>query len=190
MARARQHLKRQQARAEVALENRAEKKRRLIIIFFIQDPLTIRKERFEPFLAGVKVSFVFFDSDKRQSHTGARLAGWAASHKWIADRPRIVGEYGEKVLKQLDRLFCCVVAVFHLWRRLFKVTVGVFVRRAVKRAPKDKFALILKRALIGPAVLFVPWHNAPKADRRHLNDDRVYRYLSPIRKYEHISRRV
>lgn len=171
MARARQHLKRQQARAEVALENRAEKKRRLIIIFFIQDPLTIRKERFEPFLAGVKICFVFFDADKRQPHTGARLAGWAAPHKWVADRPRIVGKYGEKMLKQLDRLFCGVVTVFHLWRRLFKVTVGVFVRRAVQSAPKDKFALILKRALVRPAVLFVPWHNAPKTDRRHLKDN-------------------
>ena len=91
MVRCRHSLKKQHARAEVACVARAEKRRALIIIFFKFTPLTIRKERLQPFLARVKIRFVFFDSDKRQTKTGARLTGRTATHEGIAYRPRVVG---------------------------------------------------------------------------------------------------
>ena len=191
MARCRQHLNKQHARAEVACVARAEKRRALIIIFFKFTPLTIRKERFESFLAGVKINVVFFDADKIESQTGARLTGATATHEGIADRPRVVWQDAEKILQQLDRLFCRVVAVFHLRWRLFKIAVGVFVRRrAVKRSPNDELALIFKNSFIRPAILFVPRDNPSKPDRRHLKDNRVYGDLSPIAKDEDIPRRI
>lgn len=74
VARARQHLRKQHARAEVAFVTIAEKRIALIIIFFKFTPLTIRKERLEAFFACVKIGFVFLYADKIESQTGASLA--------------------------------------------------------------------------------------------------------------------